>query len=682
MKASRWTELNATRLAVLAVCHASALVCFLFIYPQAIRSAILLLFNMLIVGAYVLAAWGVGRRILSRFPAASASGSEKTMLAISLGLSLWVLVLFVLGHTGLLYPAVLLAFLAGGLFTCVRPLAAGAPAFFLRMRAWTAPLDPVPALLLVTGLITAFSVMLATLVPEIFYDSLYYHDGFARLYLMRHRIAVFPHAVHNSIPANIDLLYLPLLCFGGGTAVKFGHFAFWIGTLAWIFLGGRRFFDPLAGIGGAVLFAGLPGIGNMAGMGTADMGVTFFAMGAAHALSMWVFSDAGRGSLIASAALLGITLGSKYSALPLGVVLGAGVLIAAWRRYRPSWSAVSSILLFAAVALAIGSPWYLRNLAVHGNPFYPVFEPSGTPGGIAYENLRRDSSYPIRSLRGVLTTPLKMVTTPQAFGAGAASGAGLPLLAIALGWGLFRRGYARWASIGVVGLYLLWTQTNPIGRFLYPAISLASVLGGGLLLQRRFGQLRRSIGTLCVVLVAGIGVYQLFQFYRSFYGGILEYLRSSGSPMAYVQSRIPPMAAAEWVARNTEPIGTKLLFAGETRFFYYGRDCEPTAACNRHFLVDLISPSTTPAALQAELVRRGFTHLVLNPMELVQLNTAYDYCRFTLQQWKCLEQMLAGCRILYRGGGVIVYDLDGAPSEATPQTAPGTGFAGVDYRLM
>jgi Dolichyl-phosphate-mannose-protein mannosyltransferase len=49
------------------------------------------------------------------------------------------------------------------------------------------------------------------------------------------------------------------------------------------------------------------------------------------------------------------------------VALLAGVVMLLWRKQT-----LRQVLVFAAMAAALGAPWYLRNLALTGNPFYPL----------------------------------------------------------------------------------------------------------------------------------------------------------------------------------------------------------------------------------------------------------------------------------------------------------------------
>ncbi len=76
---------------------------------------------------------------------------------------------------------------------------------------------------------------------------------------------------------------------------------------------------------------------------------------------------------------IGMAAGAKASLLPMVGVLLCCAMVAAWIRvkYYPDRLAALGILAF--VALASGACWYVRNLALFGNPVYPLAF-AGLPG--------------------------------------------------------------------------------------------------------------------------------------------------------------------------------------------------------------------------------------------------------------------------------------------------------------
>jgi len=86
------------------------------------------------------------------------------------------------------------------------------------------------------------------------------------------------------------------------------------------------------------------------------------------------------GDLMTAAASLGLAIGTKYAAallaVPFAVAVVATAAIATPERLRPRRLAAAGAV---SVLLATGGFWYVRNLWLTGNPFYPVAT-LGLPG--------------------------------------------------------------------------------------------------------------------------------------------------------------------------------------------------------------------------------------------------------------------------------------------------------------
>jgi hypothetical protein len=95
-----------------------------------------------------------------------------------------------------------------------------------------------------------------------------------------------------------------------------------------------------------------------------------------------------RSWLWASALLAGFSLGVKHSAALWLVLVGVMYLVESLRK-RSLGSTLKYGIAYAAIALAVASPWYAKNYAWFGNPFYPFFTgevASYGPDGLRYFN--------------------------------------------------------------------------------------------------------------------------------------------------------------------------------------------------------------------------------------------------------------------------------------------------------
>ena len=115
----------------------------------------------------------------------------------------------------------------------------------------------------------------------------------------------------------------------------------------------------------------VPAVSN--GMSAPLNDVALAAFGTA-AIAGWArFHDAPSSRRAALAGLLaGLALGVKYPALVLAGLLGLAMVASALRKvdYR---RALLMTIVFAAVMLAVGCPWYLRAFWYTGNPVFPFF---------------------------------------------------------------------------------------------------------------------------------------------------------------------------------------------------------------------------------------------------------------------------------------------------------------------
>lgn len=156
-----------------------------------------------------------------------------------------------------------------------------------------------------------------------------------------------------------------------------------------------------------------------------------------------------------------------------------GIVVLRWRRF--SWAQTA---VFAAVAAAVAGPWYVRSLALTGNPFYSLkfgsFAVNPIHDGIMqhYQKVLGPGRWTPETLGSLLwflfsLAPLQLV-------------AGLPGA-----WSRFReRGYL---AVAAALLTAVWLQS--IGytsggveistRVLSPALAVLSVAGAGLLERRR-----------------------------------------------------------------------------------------------------------------------------------------------------------------------------------------------------
>ncbi|HPS79068.1 MAG TPA: hypothetical protein PLS53_13000 [Thermoanaerobaculaceae bacterium] len=607
--------------------------------------------DLALVTVLAASAWGLGG-VVARWWCQGLEAGEDRLARVAVGLGLYGVAEFLLGVMGWLGRAEIAGLLAAGLLLAARKA----------WHGWTRESRPARsgwsrAELAGGALLAAASavILCGVVVPETFYDALYYHDAFPALYLRHARIVVFPSAVHSAMPSHVDLLYASLLAWGGASTVKVGNFALLLGTLGWIVMLGRRLGSRLGGLLGALALVGLPGVAVMAGLGSVDLGVTFFAIGCVALTVADLSEKTATGPLLGAAFLAGVAAGSKYSALLFVLVWGAGVTVSlVVRSPRPRRFAL--LLGMATLVLAGGGGWYLRNQVVLGNALYPALARPGSPASEVAARLQSDSGPP----GGWLQAPRVLVDAAlerRGMGAGAELWPGVLLLLAGAVWGLGRPGAVRWLAVLVVAMMVGWARAVLIVRYAYPALALAAALAGvGCVASvSRRGLRVALVGVL--VAVSGLGVARTVSLIDLVHGQPWAFLAGRQGSGAFLAERVAHFEAARWVASHTPEQSTRLLLVGETQGYYFDRDYEPVSAYDRHPLVAWASLSTSGPELRNLLRSHGFTHLVVNARELDRLNRRYRHCVLDLREAQVFREMLATCEAVWSKNGVSVLAL-------------------------
>lgn len=610
----------------------------------------LLLRDTALVLVVAASAWGLGG-LPARWWRTDLDVGEDRLARIAVGLGVMGVVELGLGVVGLLHRPPIAALVLAGLFlaVCRTPhprtgeVDPGSP-------AWTRSELVLGAALGVSGAV----VLCGVVAPETFYDALYYHDAFPAQYLRLGRVQVFPNAVHSAMPSHVDLLYAPLLAWGGASTVKLGHFALLAGTLGWVGVLGRRLGSRLGGLAGALVLVTLPGVGVMAGLGAVDLGVTFFTTGCVALTVAGLTRVPASAPLLGAAFLAGVAAGSKYSALLFVLVWGAVAVVVLVSRCSPKrWLALG--LGAGALLLAGGGGWYLRNQVVLGNAIYPALSAPGSAASEVTARLQADSGSPgpwLETPRVLLDAALEK----RGLGAGAEVWPGVLLLAMGVLWALLHQGWARWLGVMVVLMLLGWSRSVLILRYAYPALAVAAALVGCTCAAAPRRGLRAGLVTV-VICVGGLGLARTVRLVDLVHRQPWGFLAGRQGAPEFLSERVPHFQAAQWVAANTPERGTRLLLVGETQGYYFARDFEPVSAYDRHPLAGWVGACSSGGELADLLRGEGFTHILVNVAELDRLNRMYQHLPLRPREAQVVREMLAACTHAWAGAGVSVYAL-------------------------
>lgn len=563
---------------------------------------------------------GMGLRLLWRFEGKALPTIDQTLIGMALGLGVAAYGVLGLGLVGMLTPVAILTWLgvlaALGLPTGGRFLAR---AWLAWRRAWADEwaglaqdrLRWVPVLLGLNGLLA----FLTALTPPWDYDGLMYHLEGPRQFLAAGRLILLPEVWQANGPSNGEMLFLFGLSLGSDLFPKLVHGLF--GAL-WVLVAlrlGRWWGGPRVGWLAAAVLGSMPYLPLLAGWAYIDL-IWFTWEGLAfYLLARWGQSPVRpTGWVSLSGVLLGLALGAKYTALAALPAAGALLLVLAWGEGWRAWLRLGLCLILPALGLV--APWYLKNLTLGGNPFYPLFW-----GGVGYPRERWEILATYLYDFGLERTPLNLLRLPVALYlqrerfATFMGTADVPplLLPLALLAPLKRRWGRREAVLlGVVLLRgLAWTVGTQQTRFLYPVfLGLSPLAAEGLevLLERG----RRLGRVMTVGLVAG-GLAATLAIQVTMLGRILQpwQLWLGQESVSSWLVRPWPDFALQRTMREALPEGAKVVLLWEGRGYYCAPRCLADTDHTRG--VRLAEAAGGDAvALAHALTAQGVTHVLLD----------------------------------------------------------------------
>ena len=192
--------------------------------------------------------------------------------------------------------------------------------------------------------------------------------------------AVFGDPSPAYAPSNLELVFLFLMkplrsdYLAGVGQVPFAALAVAAIVATAREAGGRR----STALAAALAFILIPEVWGQVPTAMTDLGLAACLLSSLpFALRLWRARMPGRADLLVFTVAIGLAVGTKYAGATLALPFVAIGVIALGRRWRST--DLRRPLAHALVAvLATGGFWYVRNLLVAGNPFYPV-APPGLP---------------------------------------------------------------------------------------------------------------------------------------------------------------------------------------------------------------------------------------------------------------------------------------------------------------
>jgi len=319
---------------------------------------------------------------------------ERNLAGFAVGLGILSYAMLVIGLAGGLYPAAPWALLAvfaalgakeiasmareakDALQSCFHPqgtvwLLIGTLALFGALALVGVLAPPVKFMLVHGALPPASSGIPGMTYTE--FDSLSYHLADPKIFILSHRIHYIPWEYHSNFAFTAEMWYMwaMLAVKGSIPLAKMFHWSCWLATSLAVYAFGSRRFSVRTGVTGAILFATTPMAFWEAGTAYVDLSTAFFLTASLMAVAAAVQDD-GKGWLKVSAVLMGFALGTKATAAVSLVLIVIGLLWWKFGQTRSAAAALKTAAAWAAIAVAIGCPWYIKTFAYTGNPVFPL----------------------------------------------------------------------------------------------------------------------------------------------------------------------------------------------------------------------------------------------------------------------------------------------------------------------
>ena len=429
-------------------------------------------------------ALGFGSGLRRLFPQ-SFSAIDRLAFTLLGGLGLLGTVLFCVGQFWFSRSAILLVLLLGvGLG--LKPAAQALRNSRATLSNTSLPL--LPAAIVATVLLVTAIGGLALPTGDMNNDTVAYHYLGPKVWLRDHLIRPVPDEILTSFPAAVETQYAALMSLGGQRAPELFALISLISIL--LVTAGLAIRLGLSECGAwwtAALILTMPALYRGAYGGFLDVLFAAFVLAAAR-----IAFDAETPRHYALFGLLcGIAVATKYTALiSFFLLILCSLVISLWTRRQSHAALAKRLAISCAIAIAVASPFYLRNWILFGCPVYPpppvllrVFAVKGLLPSVFHElekNVRETGMGLGPGIRHFLLLPFNLTYHTGNFrGAG-----GIGLMPLALGpFGVIASRRDAFAKGLVLFAFLqtaAWFGTAQVSRYLiaiYVIAALFAVLG-------------------------------------------------------------------------------------------------------------------------------------------------------------------------------------------------------------
>ncbi len=304
----------------------------------------------------------LGKGVLNGISKPNTSGI--IFLYTSLGMGIIIFILFALALLQVFTPlytfasifiALLLSFIRIGLkeFTSeIKEINTHVITTFRKNWVWLFPLS----------LLLGLALMILPLSPPQAWDETAYHLPYAKHYVENQGLSVNSFLRYPLYAHNYVLFYsLALMAYDDVLAHLFHAFAALLTALG-IYSLGSMIDAKKTGLIAAILFISTPVVYGLMKTAYIDLGLSLFVFLSLYAIILWDKTEDNLYLWIAGVSI-GLAIGTKYSGFLYLLITSVFFIIFTKK--------VKHLAYFIGIGLLVGSPWYIRNLLISGNPIPP-----------------------------------------------------------------------------------------------------------------------------------------------------------------------------------------------------------------------------------------------------------------------------------------------------------------------
>ncbi len=564
---------------------------------------------------------GMGRFILDKIGISSVSSGQDVIISAGIGLGVLSYSVFILGVFQLLYAVILYillgiyAALSLGWWLISRRSSLRAVSVQTRTIRDSRASFPDQCIIAILG-VCLLAAFLFVLTPAIGNDALSYHLTVPKLFLEHHGFCFVPGNIFSQYPLNSEMLFLMALVLRGDILAKGIHFAMALFTLGAIWQFTREHISETISLPVILLiFYTIPSVFMNSHMAYNDMTLTFYTFLAVFAFMNW-FSQKQTRWIILCGLFSGLAMSTKYAALLLPFLGCLGILCAFHHHRETDYHKIlHSLGIYVLCALVFGSPFYIKNWVLTGNPLYPFFYKifggrGWSPDQARYYDLFLKNLGMGRDFLDYLLLPWKLsfharMHSPQFDGILG------PVFILTLPFVLGMRKIAMGAKVIMtycLFTFIFWTSSAQQIRYLIPIFPFLAIMTGYIFDYYRKNRVIHTLLSVFIALSLVFNGYYIIKDFRKIRP--FPFVAGVEQRDAFLNRLIPSYAMFRYV--NTHlPEHTKIFFIYMKNLGYLcDRPYYSDSMFESYTIQKILSRSVTPQDVYVTLKKTGVTHIL------------------------------------------------------------------------